>query len=132
MNKFVISKLHRPQDSSLTQDLSSTQVSYWPPLDKNLGVAPKEDTWRETLIHALEKRLRERERENHSGGAGPPNLLNIAPWWACIFLLASLPISLAPRRSCPRSKCPSFMHVRATSKETSQQTSEEKNRRKAF
>ena len=84
-----------------------------------------------TLIHALEKRLRERERENHSGGAGPPNLLNIAPWWACIFLLASLPISLAPRRSCPRSKCPSSMHVRATSKETSQQSSKEKNRRKA-
>ena len=31
-----------------------------------------------TLIHALEKRLRERERENHSRGARPPNLLNIA------------------------------------------------------
>ena len=38
----------------------------------------KGDSWMETLIYALEKRLKERERENHSRGARPPNLLNIA------------------------------------------------------
>ena len=31
-----------------------------------------------TLIHALEKRLKEREREDYFRGARPPNLLNVA------------------------------------------------------
>ena len=44
-----------------------------------------------TLIHALEKRLREREREDHSAGARPLNLLNIA-----LHGLASLYLHLCP------------------------------------
>ena len=38
----------------------------------------KRGTWRGTLIHALEKRLRERERENRFVRARPPNILKIA------------------------------------------------------
>ena len=53
-----------------------------------------------TLIHALEKRLKERERENYSGGARSPNLLIIA-----LCGLASLPFLLVPKRSHPCSKC---------------------------
>ena len=74
-----------------------------------------------TLIHALEKRLRERERErekegeSHSGGARPPNLLNIA-----FNGLASLTLLLVPRRLCPRSKHPCSLHVHAKKKEISQ------------
>ena len=45
------------------------------------------------LIHALEKRLREKGRENRSRGARPPNLLINA-----LCGLASLPFLLAPRR----------------------------------
>ena len=42
-------------------------------------------------MHALEKRLREREREDHSAGARPLNLLNIA-----LHGLASLYLHLCP------------------------------------
>ena len=52
-----------------------------------------------TLIHALEKRHRERERENHSRGARPPNLLNIA-----LCELASSCLHLCPFCSCLRGR----------------------------
>ena len=79
----------------------------------------------ETLIHSLEKRLgeRERERENHSRGARPPNLLNIA-----LCGLASLPFLPVLRRSHPCSKHPCTMRVHPKTKETWQQTSKERNK----
>ena len=84
------------------------------------------------LIYALEMRLKERERENCSKGARPSNLLNIAPWWACLFLLAFLPFLLVPRMSYPCCKRPRSMRVHAKTKETSQQTSKETNGRKSM
>ena len=75
----------------------------------------KGGTWMGTLIHALKKRLKEREREDRSRGAKPPNLLIIA-----ICGLASLPFFLKPRKSHLCSKCPYSMHVHAKAKETSQ------------
>ena len=62
-----------------------------------------------SLIHALKKRLRGREREVCLGGVGPFNLLIIA-----LCGLASLPFLLAPRKSHPCSVC-----VYAKTKETS-------------
>ena len=76
-----------------------------------------------TLIHALEKRLREREREDRSGVARPPNLLIIAPYG-----LASLSFLLMPMRSHLCSKSPCSIRVHATIKEISQQTSKGRNR----
>ena len=80
-----------------------------------------------TLIHALEKRLREREREDRSGVARPLNLLYIA-----LCGLASLPFLLAPKSSHPCSKRPRSMRVHGKRKETSQQTSKETNGRKSM
>ena len=77
-----------------------------------------------TLIHALEKRLKEREREGRSRGARPFNLLIIA-----ICGLASLPFLLVPKRLCLCSKRPCSMRVHAKTNETSQQTSKETHRR---
>ena len=74
----------------------------------------KGGTWMGTLIHALKKRLKEREKENRSRGAKPPNLLIIAPYG-----LASLPFLLAPRKLHSYAKYPHFMHVHAKTKETS-------------
>ena len=92
----------------------------------------KGGTWRGTLIYALEKRLRERKKENCSGRARPHNLLNIAPWWACIFLLAFLPFLVVPRRSHPCSNCPHSLCVYVNTKETSLQTSKETNGNKSM
>ena len=64
-----------------------------------------------TLIHALKKRLREREREDRSRVARPPNLLYIA-----LCGLASLPFLLTPRRLYPCSKRPRSMRVHAKRK----------------
>ena len=75
----------------------------------------KGGTWRGTLIYALEKKLRERERGNRSRGARPPNLLIIA-----LCGLSSLPFSLVPRRSCPYSKHPRSICVHVTKKEAKQ------------
>ena len=47
-----------------------------------------------TLIHALEKRLREREREDRSGGDRPLNLLNIALCGLASSCLHSCPFCL--------------------------------------
>ena len=80
----------------------------------------KRGTWRGTLIHILEKRLSEREREDRSKGARPPNLLNIA-----LYGLASLPFLLVPKRSHSCSKYPHPMRVHARTEETSQQISKE-------
>jgi len=51
----------------------------------------KGGTWMATLIHALEKRLKERERENCSGGARPLNLLIIAFCGHAFFCLHPCP-----------------------------------------
>jgi len=79
------------------------------------------------LIHALENRLKDREREDLSRGARPLDLLNIA-----LCRLASLPFLLAPRRSRPCFKRPCLMCVHAKTRETSQQTSKETNERKSM
>ena len=84
-------------------------------------------TWRGTLIHALEKMLREREREDRSGGDRPFNLLNIA-----LCGLASLPFLLVPKRSHPCFNCPCSMRVHVKKKETSQETSKETNRKRSM
>ena len=85
----------------------------------------KGSTWMGTLILALKKRLREWEREDHSRGARPPNLLNIA-----LCGLASLPFLLIPRSSHPCSKRPHIKHVNVKIKETRQRTSKETNGKK--
>jgi len=72
----------------------------------------KGGTWKGTQIHALEKKLRKRERENNYKGASP-----LMYWTFPLGGLASLPFSLMPRRSCPRSKRLGSMHVHATNKE---------------
>ena len=66
-----------------------------------------------------EKAKREKERENHSGGARPPNLMNIS-----LLGLTSLPFLLMSRESCPCSKRPCSMRVHATNKGCSQTTIE--------
>ena len=54
----------------------------------------KGGTWMGTLIHALKKRLKEREKENRSRGAKPPNLLIIAPYGLASFCLHPCPFCL--------------------------------------
>ena len=95
------------------------------------GKKIKKGTWRGTLIHDLEKRLRERKREDRSGGTRPPNLLNIALCGLASSCLHPYPFLLTPRRSYPCSQHPRSVCVHATNKETNQQTSKETNRRKA-
>ena len=68
----------------------------------------KGGTWMGTLIYALEKRLKERERENRFGKARPSNLLIIAlcelasfcfhpcPFWLCLGSRTLAPSILAP------------------------------------
>ena len=84
----------------------------------------KRGTWRGTLIHALEKRLREREREDCFGGARPPNLLNIA-------LCGLAPFCLHPFPFCSHLGGRTLT-LYAKTKETSQQTSKETNGRKSM
>ena len=54
----------------------------------------KGGTWMGTLIYALEKRLKERERENRFGKARPPNLLIIALCGLASFYLHPCPFFL--------------------------------------
>ena len=82
----------------------------------------KRGTWRRALIYALEKKLRDKEREDRFRGARPPNLLNLD-----LYGLASFPFLLTPGRSHPRS-----MRVPAKTKEASQQTSKEINGRRSM
>ena len=71
---------------------------------------------RGTLIHALEKRLREREREDSSGRARPPI------YWSLPF---------APRRLHPSSKCSCSMHGHAKTKEQARRQAKKKMKGKA-
>ena len=83
-----------------------------------------------TLIHALKKRLKERGKRKPLRRGWPPNLLNIA-FCGLRLLACILTLLLAPKRSRPCSKCPCSMRIHEMTKETSQQTSKETNRRKA-
>ena len=92
----------------------------------------KRGTWRRTLIHALEKRLRERERENYFGGARPPNLLIIAPCGLTSSYLDPCPFcsQLGGRTLTPSVHAPCMYMQRQ--KNISQQTSKEINGRKSM
>ena len=65
-----------------------------------------------------EEAKKERETENHLGGAMPPNLMKIS-----LFGLASLPFLLVSWESCPCS-----MRVHVTNKGCSQQTCKRDNK----
>ena len=86
----------------------------------------KRGTWRGTLIHALEKRLREREKKKTAlEGLGP------LIYWTLPFVgLHPCPFFLVPRRS--HSKCPCSICVHAKTKEESQQKSKETNGRRSI
>lgn len=67
------------------------------------------------LIHALEKRFRERDIENRSRRARLPNLLN-KPLVGIHLLTGIIALFLAPRTSYPCSKRPHSMCVHAKKK----------------
>ena len=86
----------------------------------------KKGTWRGTLIHALEKRLRERDRENHFGGARPPNLLKIPLRGLASSCLHPCPfcLRLEGRALTPSILAP-YVYMQKTRKQTSMQAKEE-------
>ena len=74
-----------------------------------------------TQIHALERKLTERERENSYRGR-PPNPLNISPWWVYIFLLAPLPFYLCLRgRALTPSTLAPCVYMQQTRKQANKQ-----------
>ena len=80
----------------------------------------------------LQRRSLEKGKEKTTlEGARPPNLLNIALCWLASSCL-HLALFAITQEVAPCSKYPRSMHVHAKTKETSQQTSKETNKRKSM